>query len=197
MNKIRKIILDFDNTMVDTVKAAQETYNILYSSHPDFKPIQLTTTTVPYMVSKWLPLLNEWAPELFDSDIFFEKVKPFPNAVEVLKKLVEKYGYEIIGCSYGSYKNIIKKCDYIPRVFPFIKKFIPVIGIHSKSMINMRDAYFIDDFPQYLISSDAYDVGRAYRFSYYTYTDYNWDGPVIPNYEYMEKLFTKLLLEKD
>lgn len=198
MSKIKTIILDFDNTMVDTTTAVCGAYNELYKSEPGFEPVKITGTTVYYMASRFLPLVHGWSPELFKSEIFFEKVKPFPDSVDVLKKLIEEYGYRIIVCSYGTYENIIEKCKYIPKVFPFINEFIPVIGTSSKSIIDMSDAYFIDDFPPNLISSKAYPCNRAHRFSHYTYLDFDrWMGPIIPNYKYMEKLFTKLLLEKE
>lgn len=152
--KKTKLILDFDGTIVDSVKAFCSEYNIRYTERPGFKPAN------PNNVVKW-NLLDECPVcpdihEIFDSNEFFNRLEFMDGALEVIKELNEKY--EIIICSIGTLKNISEKASWIEKNLPFIKNTILINneGVKmDKSIINMEGAYFIDDVSSNLYSSNA------------------------------------------
>lgn len=189
---LKTIVIDMDNTMVDTSQAVCDVYNDLYKDDPNFNKIILPTSGYPYNIKNWyLPTDKIEYRDIFESNLLFEKMKPFPGAVEVLKELVEDYGYRIIVCSFGTYKNIIFKCEYLPKVFPFIKEFVPIVG-PSKSIINIKNASFIDDYTPNLmdIFHNGGELLRIHRFSYHTYSDtLEWFGSKIPNYDKFREIF--------
>jgi len=147
-----KLFLDFDSTLCQTIHSVCRIYSDKYKHHNDFViPHPCLETTWNFHTQ--CPLFTEEEiEEVFNDETMFEYLRPFPNAVDVLRKL-EDY-YQIIIVSVGSYENISLKCKYIKENFDFVDDFIGIINkgcVMDKSIINMRGTnmespnIFIDD----------------------------------------------------
>lgn len=115
------LIIDFDNTLADSIKVFEEYYNEKYKNHPDFKPAKAENVTTWDFINEMPLLTHDEIEELFKSKYFFQKVKLKENAYEVIKRLHNSGKFEIIWCSIGTQENIINKCKYLEKQFPFIK----------------------------------------------------------------------------
>jgi len=153
MNKM-PLILDVDDSIINSTQSFAECYNLLYKNHTDFAEADWTKCN-KYDLSDIAPLQTD-PLEIFSSKLFFELVKPFPNAVEVLEALTKHF--DIYLCSIGTSQNIKLKLDYIEKTFPFIENILPIVNKHcimNKSMINMENKIFIDNVASNLFSSNA------------------------------------------
>lgn len=155
MNK-RKLFLDVDGVIIDSIKAYCDTYNKLYQSHPDFKP------ALWYECEKWdlkdvAPLVKN-SEDLFSNPLFFKYANFINgNTKEIIEKLNDKY--HIIICSIGTQENISYKSLWLKENLPFIKDYIFLVNDGckmDKSIINMgKNSIFIDDVVSNLDSSNA------------------------------------------
>jgi 5'(3')-deoxyribonucleotidase len=156
MNK-PKLFVDFDVTLVDSIKKICDVYNILYQDHPDFKPADHTKIQ-QYNFKDICPLLDT-ALSIFENELFFKDLKFINhNTYEVLKKLNNKY--QLIVVSVGSPKNIAMKANWLVENIPFIKDYILLYNDGckmDKSVVNMQGLrnYFIDDIPSNLESTNC------------------------------------------
>lgn len=156
MNK-PKLFLDFDGTVVDSISAYYQVYYDKYKDHKDFKSIN-PNNCIKWDLSDIAPLAKDNIQDIFSNCLFFYYLKPFPNVIEILQKLKEKY--QIIIVSIGTYDNISNKCIYINENFSFIDDFIGIVNKDikmDKSCINMNESndnpnIFIDDNADNLLS---------------------------------------------
>ena len=155
---VLNLYIDFDSTMVDSCTAMGYWYNHAYFFHSDFKP------AVGKNIKLWngrdeCPLLqNGDIEKIFDSDFFFDVVRPFENAYEVLDRLDKSGKFDLIVCSIGTYTNISKKLLYIRKYFPMLKQSYMICKDYGsnlkmdKSKI-VHDGILLDDHKSNLISA--------------------------------------------
>lgn len=153
-----KLFVDFDNTLVASIKAFCQTYNYFYQYHKGFQPADWTK------VNKWsfsdqCPLLedSEAISSIFSSKHFFRKLEFMPNAKEVLYALHKDY--DIIIATLGSHLNLARKSMWIYQNLGFVKDVILLYNKKNKmdkSIVNMgKSSIFIDDVASNLESSNA------------------------------------------
>ena len=152
------LIIDYDNTIVNSSKAICQLYNELYCNHENFKPADWT------QVNRWdlsdqcqlISQNQQNIAKLFSSQRFFEIIDFFPNAQETLIKLSEIT--DIVICTSGTAKNISQKVIWLEKHLPFAH-IVPVIlngsDGYGKSIVNMKNSVFIDDHVENIISSNA------------------------------------------
>lgn len=107
-----RILVDFDQTIVPSSEAIFDVYKEETGSKDNY------TSDHSWNFEGLLP--KDYVPraiELFDEPIFYEKLKPFPMAVEVLKKLSENH--EIVIVSKHSDKGRCYKTKWIESNLPF------------------------------------------------------------------------------
>lgn len=110
-SNINTFIMDFDGTLVDSIKAYCAAYNQIYGHRPSFKPAN------PDLVSRWdlkdqCPLEND--PErMFSSDEFWDHLELMPGAKEFMDHAKENHDVWI--CSIGTPLNIAKKALWIEK----------------------------------------------------------------------------------
>jgi len=153
MSKL-KLILDCDNTIINSTKAYSDVYYQLYKNHPDFVEADWTKCN-NYNLSDIAPLKSK-PSNIFNSKLFFELVEPFENAVDILEILSQEF--DIYICTIGNKQNIQNKLTYLEKTFPFIENILPIINLDctmDKSMIQMENAIFVDDVYSNLITSNA------------------------------------------
>ena len=180
---MKKLVLDYDNTIVNTTKA------MVRSMNPYIKDVD---KKVPEDTHSYYWSFKDLFPEthmryidiLFNSELLFSNMTLFPNVYNVLKDLHNK-GVQIYICSIGSYKNIKLKLDWLHENLPFVEV-IPIVQsdiIMNKAIINMENSVFIDDNVDCLNSSNA-DVKILYRHDNFT-TEKNrvWNGYVGTSWE--------------
>ena len=166
---MKKIFVDFDNTIIDSMFPFCATYNELYCGHPNFVPAD------PDLVTTWnaaeqIPLCSD-INELFGHHLFFEFAKPLDEyTIPVLEKLSKHY--ELIICSIGVPANISKKAKYIEKHFTMIHQSVLLMQNNckmDKSIVHMgSDSIFIDDVVANLDSSDAgfkICIGKEYQWN--------------------------------
>lgn len=161
----QKLIVDFDGTIVNSVKAYCDIYNDIYNANADWTK-----------VNKWnfedeCPLAKDIVEYMFLSPNFFKCLELFPNAKEVLKELNQYYDVTI--CTIGTPLNIANKCLWINEELPFIKNVVFVSNKNSspnKEIVNMKGSIIIDDASKNLRSSNA-----KYKYCYGEVKSWNED----------------------
>jgi 5'(3')-deoxyribonucleotidase len=113
------------------------------------------------------------AKKVFDSKYFFDNVEFFPQAKEVVTKLINDERFEVIFCSIGTVKNISNKMEFLEKHFPNVTQIMIKNGQEmDKSLVNMNNAMFIDDNTDNLNSSNA-SINAC--FSYDNCLDKEWN----------------------
>ena len=149
----KKLFIDVDNTLLDSIKAIVDLYNEDFSAYPKYKFVH------PYQIDSYdfkeLPLINkQYIDHYFCQPRFFEKVEFMDNAEEVIEKLKTKY--DITFVSMGNYANLKLKERWIEEHI-HDTHFIGVSFEVSKdkSVVDMSDGILIDDSYEMLVSSNA------------------------------------------
>lgn len=146
----QKIFLDFDSTVVDSVKAYCEVNNWMFNAHANYKKVN------KWDLSDECPLAANIVEDIFASKEFFLVLEPMDDyTLEVLNMLKQKY--EVIICSIGTPENISKKAKWIEQRLD-IKDMILLSQSNlkmDKSIIDMSGGIIIDDHANNLFSSNA------------------------------------------
>lgn len=174
-----KLFLDFDNTIVNSMKAFCEVYNELFKDHSDFKEANWEKVD-SYNFKNVCPLLHDnfnAIHDIFEHELFFEKLDFIDkNAQKVINAL--STCFDIYICTYGTIKNIYLKHQWIEKNLPVIKKCIYLTDA-DKSVIDMSDGIFIDDREDFLYLSNAaykFCFGKEYQWNVY------WIGERLQNW---------------
>jgi 5'(3')-deoxyribonucleotidase len=155
-NNKRKLFLDFDLTIVNSMKKICDIYNEVYANHPKFVPADWTKNT-SWDFKEVCPLttreeINKW----FGEERFFENLEFMENAEEVINELSQRY--DICVASMGAEPNLSLKRKWIAEHLPCVKEYYPCnwdLGLHDKSHIDMSDCIFIEDSGDMLTTSNA------------------------------------------
>jgi 5'(3')-deoxyribonucleotidase len=154
MNKT-KLFLDMDNTIINTIKSFCECYNDLYQFRPGFKEACWCNVEKYNMKDECPLILNK--NDIFGSYLFFQKAEFInENTYDVIKKLNEKY--QVIICTIGIPKNLSFKSLWVEERLPFIDDYILIKNSNckmDKSIVNMSNSIFVDDYTDNLDSSNA------------------------------------------
>lgn len=177
LNKKIKLFLDFDGTIVNTIKAITSLYNEDFVAYKKYKYINW------FDVNTWDFLeLEATTPEYinhyFNQPRFFSKLEYMDNFIEVYKRLIEKYDITIVSSGYSP--NLVLKEKWVLKNLPDCK-FIGVNLKHhkNKSHIDMYRGVFIDDSFNNLATSNASRkicFGEIYEWNEKSTYDrcYNW-----------------------
>ena len=180
-----KLFIDYDSTIVDSIKAFVEVYNEQYINHPNFIKAEWYKTEPMHLTSQ-CTLLNH-VDEIFGSKRFFEVVDFInPNTYEVIENLCNKF--KVILCSIGIPSNIAYKSWWIEKHLPCISDSILLLKKNcnmDKSIVNMNGSIIIDDSEKNLISSNAdYKI----CFGEINELNFTWDGLRCVNWTDISKL---------
>ena len=188
---MKKLILDFDNTICNTTKAMIRSMNPYIKD--SLKKVDENSPSYYWSFKDLFPETHlRYIDILFNSELLFSNMILYPNVYNVLEDLHNK-GVQIYVCTIGSYKNIKLKLDWLHENLPFVDV-IPIAQnniVMDKSIINMENCVFMDDNCSCLNSSNA-DVKIVYRHDGFT-TEKNrvWNGFVATSWE--DEDFIKLL----
>ena len=147
----KNIFVDFDNSLVNSLKSYCEYYKKFYGGNPNWRKVKR------YDLSDECPLV---APEdinkIFSSREFFDYLELMPFAYEAIKLLNNKFTITI--CSIGTFQNLSHKSLWIERNLPFIKNAILIRNENcsmDKSIVDMGGGIILDDVAENLKTSNA------------------------------------------
>ena len=169
-----KLFLDFDNTIVDTIAAVVSLYNEDYASHEGFVQIDPSEVTSWEFTECNLATYEE-IDRYFGDKRFFQRVKLYPSAGQVLRSLSHRYDITIVSHGYAS--NLKLKEKWVKdKLFKEIfdnscnAEFIGVDWEthNDKSHVDMSNSIFVDDSIRNLETSSA-----KYKILYGEYMDWN------------------------
>lgn len=150
---IKKIMIDFDCTIVDTIKAIVDNYNEDFQYYKDFHHInwwEINTWDFEECDCASKEYLNTY----FNQPRFFAKLEMMPWAERVINELKEYYQIEIVTMGYSP--NLKQKKIWVGKYFPEIPLLTVNMKKHNdKSHIDMSDSIFIDDSYKNLATSNA------------------------------------------
>ncbi len=153
----RRLVLDFDNTIVNTTKAFVDTYNLVYGRKyldpavhvPQWEEVHR------YDFTDEIPtLLPHIKGAIFSNPRLYSVLEFYPNAKDIINRLSEDFDVEIV--SICSIDTVGRKCEFIKKHLPNCK-FQPVLftDFPDKSHINMEGRVFVDDHEGNLTTSNA------------------------------------------
>lgn len=127
---MKRIAIDFDETLFPTLEKVVEAYNKRHGTNIEL--VQITT----YNLHDSLP--TDVADELLD--LFVEKsvydsLQPYKGAVRAVKAFVEQ-GHEVYVATSTDVRNMEWKEELLQKYFPFIPK-KNLIRIYNKSLLNV------------------------------------------------------------
>lgn len=188
---MRKLVLDFDNTIVDTTRAMIRSMSPFIKDSS--KKVDENSPSYYWSFKDLFPETHlRYIDILFNSELLFSNMELYPNVYNTLKDLHNK-GVQIYICTIGSYKNIKLKLDYLHEKLPFVEV-IPIVQnniVMNKAIINMENCVFLDDNCNCLNSSNA-DVKILYRHNgFLTEKNKVWNGYTLTSWE--DEDFIKLL----
>ena len=145
--KYKKIFVDFDETLTESIKAIMDIVGRENKVYSFYKPLKWDFSDIyPFLSAEELE-------QKFDSDEFFEILKLKPYALEVLGELSKEYEISVV--TVASSVSLPKKKIFIKKNFPFIKEVIGVKHGESKNSVDMSGAIFFDDVEKNLEESNA------------------------------------------
>lgn len=189
---IKKIVIDLDGVVFDTIRQIVDMYNIDHIMYKDFEVV------MPEDIKTWeFKELNLEPPQVIDSYFntprFFQDIPLMKSSKWIIGLLSKEY--KIIFCSSGSYPNLQLKRRWLNVHFPYAE-FIPVEmpTYKDKSSVDMKDGVFIDDCTHNLITSNA-DVKICYGKVYEWNKD--WDGIRCERWEEIYQIIKEIGDERD
>lgn len=175
INPKRKIFIDLDCTLYNTVKQIVTMYDEDYCYYSDYEKIPWTEVRT-WDFTELKAAKPEHINHYFNQKRFFDNVEMFESAKETIDWLSNNY--KIVFVSHGYSPNLRLKQEYIKKHFPYAE-FIGVnLKEHSdKSCVDMSGEgnIFIDDKSENLETSNA-DIKICFGDSYEWNDDFESDG---------------------
>nr|WP_297933176.1 hypothetical protein [uncultured Lachnoclostridium sp.] len=163
---IKTLYVDFDGTLVNTIKKIVDLYNEDFQHYENFHCINW------WEIDTWEFEECDCAPQgyinqYFNQPRFFDDLYCMPLAPLTINDLSQYYNIKIV--SHGYLPNLKLKEMWIKCKFPFVE----FVGVNlkeysDKSHIDMSDGLFIDDSSKNLITSNAKDkicFGKTYSWN--------------------------------
>ena len=154
MMRLKKLYIDIDNTLINTIATITKLYNEDFKWYSKFEPVDWHT------VKTWdfeeLELASrEYINHYFNQPRFFREVIFMDDVIEVIGRLYQK-GYEIIFCSMCFSPNGRGKDWFLRGLFPYAKFInVNIKEFPDKSHIDMTGSIFVDDDGKNLDTSNA------------------------------------------
>lgn len=153
VNSKKTIYVDFDGTIVNSIKAIVDLYNYDFQHYPWFEKIKWQDVET-WGFEELRGITPDDASNYFQQQRFFDKLEFMPYAKETLEELSKEFDIKIV--SFGYAANLKAKAIWISKNIPYAE-FIPLNfdDYEDKSHIDMRNSIFIDDNNKYLSTSNA------------------------------------------
>lgn len=152
----KKLFIDVDGVITNTIKRFCDIYNKKYAAHPNFKPADWTKVET-WNFTDECPLLKtvDEVEEIFDSYEMYKNPEFLEGCVDALFKLSNTCDITIV--TMGSALNLGNKYESLKSTIPFVD----FIGVDSfkhtdKRKVDMTGGIFIDDVSKNLRTSNAH-----------------------------------------
>lgn len=127
---MKRIAIDFDETLFPTLEKVLEIYNKRHST--DIEMSQITTYSFYDCLSA--DIADELL-ELFVDKEVYDNLQPYKGAVKAVRSLIEN-GNEVYIATATNVKNMVWKEQLLQRHFPFVPK-DNLIRICNKRLLNV------------------------------------------------------------
>jgi len=189
--KFDKIILDFDEVIVDTIDAILHTYvHDKFNSYINFKKVldRMYNWDMMDVLPLWtIHQLND----CFGREEFFFNLGIKEGVYKFLEMCNDK-NIKVLICTKGSNKNISLKAKFIQEHFPEIETIYMNMSGHGsdigKQMIDMKGAIFVDDNENNLFSSNASEKICFGTYGFDKQWNENWTGLKVRNYDELTQM---------
>lgn len=168
----KTLFIDFDGTIVNSIKSVVSMYNEDYKLYPNYNRIpwqQISTWEFKELKAAKADQFKLY----FGQQRFFDRVEFMPDAKKVLEKLSEKYNIAVV--SIGNAANLNGKENWLKKHMPYANLIgIDIDSYEDKGHIDMSEGIFIDDRADYLESSNAkikICYGKIYPWNKDFYSD--------------------------
>lgn len=174
-----KIFVDFDETIVESIDSIRAIIYEKYNKNIN-RPKKWNFGDVAPFLSK------DELESMFDSDKFFEYLKPKRYACEVLHELSKDYEINVV--TVASDIAFPKKIAYLNGLMPYINDIIQIKFGQSKSLVDMSGSIFFDDSEKNLFECNAM---KPVMFENIPGAEWNskWNGDKISSWEQAYKFF--------
>lgn len=190
--EIKKVYIDLDNTVFDTLDTIIYFYNEEFKYHEGFKEIEHGDVQT-YDCKECNLLTKEHLKEYFDRSDFYELTDINTIFWDVLALIVKK-GWKPVFVTVGSIPNIAAKTAWFKDSIngDDHASFIGLADAKDKSSIDMSDGIMIDDHPDMLNSSNA-----AVKICFGEYGwNKDWKGLRAKNWKDVDKILGVLANER-
>lgn len=190
--EIKKVYIDLDNTVFDTLDTIIYFYNEEFKYHEGFKEIEHGDVQT-YDCKECNLLTKEHLKEYFDRSDFYELTDINTIFWDVLALIVKK-GWKPVFVTVGSIPNIAAKTAWFKDSIngDDHASFIGLADAKDKSSIDMSDGIMIDDHPDMLNSSNA-----AVKICFGEYGwNKDWKGLRAKNWKEADKILEVLANER-
>ena len=177
MKDFDTIFIDFDNVVVNSIKAIVDIYNEDFQYYKNFRMINWWDIN-SYGFSECNCATTEYLNTYFNQKRFFDRLEFMPWAKETILMLTEIYKVKFITLGYRP--NLTAKKEWLDGHFPGIKmNGINMKKNNDKSHVDMKNSLLLDDDSRYLISSNAEE--RICFGDIYSWNE-DWDGKRLLNW---------------
>ena len=190
--EIKKVYIDLDNTVFDTLDTIIYFYNEEFKYHEGFKEIEHGDVQT-YDCKECNLLTKERLREYFDRSDFYDFTDINTIFWDVLALIVKK-GWKPVFVTVGSIPNIASKTAWFKDSIneDDHASFIGLADAKDKSSIDMSDGIMIDDHPDMLNSSNA-----AVKICFGEYGwNKDWKGLRAKNWKDVDKILEVLANER-
>lgn len=158
---MKKIFLDFDDTMAESSKCMINLINKIYNCNKTQEDLK------DYGFQSIYPISEKEKLELFESDDFFKNLKLKEGVLDFINTYYKKY--KIIISTKGTYKNLIKKEKWIKDIFGDKIIFMGLNGnSHDKSYVDMKDSIEIED------NASCLNTNAKIKILYKSFNNFPW-----------------------
>jgi len=169
----RRYYIDFDSTIVNSVKAMVRILNRTFEMDVNYRYIN------KWDFSDQFPVNSDFIEHLFSSQIFFDNAEFYDGALEFLKENVDN----ITIISKGGRINLELKCQFLAKHGLSAIKFIGLPLNKSKSCVDMTDCVFIDD-----VTENIKNVNATYKIQFREFEEdkmwnSGWNGEILKDWK--------------
>ena len=174
---MRKIAIDFDETLFPTLEKVVEIYNKRHNTN-----LELSQITTYNLSGSLEPEIADELIEMFVEKEVYSSLQPYKGSIRSIKCLVEQ-GHEVYIATSTDVRNMEWKEKLLQKHFPFIPK-QNLIRIHNKALLNVdvmvedKLDNLVQTFADRICFNQPWNIDDGKDFAYGIYRIHHW-GEII------------------